>query len=123
MTEIRTDVVAHILDLVLDGPPSNWTHRDGRPATQDDINTVMNATFAELRTALDHTRRAHDYAQEQEQAAKRVLELTRPYFTHAGPDAAIADIRPLMTDQERAELDQLSEFLAPDGTIVRPATH
>lgn len=117
-TPIRPEVVSHILDLILDGPPSNWTHRDGRPATPEDVEIVMDATFKELETVLDHSRRALEYTQERETATRRVLELTGPYFATAGPGAVMADIRPLMTHAEIAELDQLSDFLAPDGTIV-----
>jgi hypothetical protein len=116
-TSIRPNVVALFLDLNLGDNPNTWTHTDGRPITRDELHLAMTATREELEAVLEHSTRSLDYAREQETATKRFLELTAPYFA-AHPGASVADIRPLMTSEDRAEFDQLAELLAPDGTLV-----
>jgi hypothetical protein len=120
MTEpaIRPDVVARIAGLNLTGGTATWTRQDGTPATQDDIDAVMDSTWAELEAVRDFHQRAADHLIEQSDAAKGIAEITRPYFATLPKGAAMGDVMPLMTAAERDEVNQLAALFAPDGTVI-----
>ncbi|MEY9839679.1 hypothetical protein [Streptacidiphilus sp. EB103A] len=115
---IRPDVVARIAGLNLTGGTATWTRQDGSPATQDDIDAVMNSTWAELEAVRDFHQRAADHLKEQGGAAERIAEITRPYFATLPEGATMGDVAPLLTDAERDEVNRLAALIAPDGTVI-----
>lgn len=124
MTEnasIRPDVVALLVDLDLDGDhPHDWHHQDGRPLTQDEIETAGDATRAELQASIDYLRRARDYSHDQAQLLERLEDLTRPYFENNPGCATFGEVKELLNAEDRAEYDQLVEQIAPDGIVPAP---
>jgi len=119
---IRPDVVARIAELNLTGGPATWTRQDGSPATPDDIDTVMNANRAELEAVRDYNQHAADHMREQGEAMERIAEIAEPYMATLPAGSALGAAMALMTDTERAEVDQLTALVAPDGTIAVPRT-
>ena len=117
---IRPDVVARIAELNLTGGPATWTRQDGSPATPDDIDTVMNANWAELEAVRDYNQHAADHMREQGEAMERIADIAGPYMATLPAGAALGAAMALMTDTERAEVDQLTALVAPDGTIAVP---
>jgi hypothetical protein len=117
---IRPAVVARIAGLNLTGGPATWTRQDGTPATPDDIDTVMNASWAELEAVRDYNQRAADHLREQGEAMERIAEIAGPYLATLPAGAALGAAMALMTEPERAEVDQLAALIAPDGTIAVP---
>jgi hypothetical protein len=119
-TSIRPEVVALFADLDLKGTPDQWTHMDGSPVTRDELDLALSATRDELVAVRDYSVRLTDYYRERDAAFTRVQELAAPYFADLPEGASLARVLPLMPAAERAELVELMDLLAPDGTVVPP---
>jgi len=119
---IRPATVALLVGLDLNGSldPRNWTHPDGRSLTAAELATARDATFPEIQAVTDYLRRAEDHMREQGDAMERIFEITEPYMATLPAGSALGAAMALMTDTERAEIDQLSALVAPDGTIAVP---
>lgn len=119
-TPIRDTVVSLFLDLNLTDNPGTWTHRNGRPVTPDELRLALSATRAELQAVQDLSQLALDHSTEHAEAHKRILEIAAPYFAQLPEGSIMRDVLPLLTPDDRAEFDRLTDLVAPDGTIVMP---
>lgn len=108
LARIRTDVVTLL------------TERATRPLTDDEKTLTATATRGELQAAADITARQIDEARQYTAALARIREIAAPYFAQLPAGSTFADITPLMTRAERAELDALADSLPPDGDVIIP---
>jgi hypothetical protein len=53
---VRPEVVGLLASIDPHGTPDQWTHADGRPLTDDERNTALSATAAELQAAAAQLR-------------------------------------------------------------------
>lgn len=112
---IRPAVVALLTDLTPDGHPETWKHDNGQTVTADELQVVLGATWDELEAARDYTRRAADFAAEKVAAINRIHEIAAPYLSR-DPEPTPLELMALVSDTERAELAELLDLVAPDGT-------
>lgn len=110
LARIRTDVVALLTD------------RATRPLDVGEQAIVATATRAELQAAADQTARLLDEERKQIAGLARIRELTAPYFAGLPAGSTMGDVMPLMTDDERAELDAIARTLPIDGDVIIPRT-
>jgi hypothetical protein len=85
----------------------------------------MNATWAELDAVRDYNQRAADHIREQRDARRlRPPRRDRQPLPRPAPPGTppLSAAMALMTDTERAEVEQLAALAAPDGTIAVPRT-
>lgn len=116
---IRADVVSLLVDLDPFSYGSPVLRRlDGRPMTDAERGLINSATGPEHQAAADYFRRVAEHAEEMASAHRRIDEITRPYFDRLDSGATMADVLPLLTEAERAEIDRLHEIATPDGTII-----
>ncbi|NUV64309.1 hypothetical protein [Streptomyces sp. CAI-85] len=118
--QVRPEVVTLLADVAIDPQQhySTWTHRDGRPLAPDEVDLVGSSTRAELETMIAYAERAVAYELEVTEAGERIIELTKPYFARLPAGSVIRDVVPLMSSEEREELQRLADLVAPDGTLV-----
>jgi hypothetical protein len=93
------------------GRPYQPLRRDGSPLSPEEIDLVMAAGIDELEAADRHFRAEVDRATEQHELGRRVQELVAPYFGQLPPGATLEDVRGLMPEDERRELDRLAGAL------------
>ncbi|WP_035954661.1 hypothetical protein [Kitasatospora sp. NRRL B-11411] len=116
-TGIRPEVVALLLDADLPAliATKTWTHRDGRPFTKAEQTLVSTCTDREREAVLAQIKLELDFDTEQEADAPRALDaLLTKYYGHLPDGTLIPDPGAAMTDEDRAEYENLVYVLAPE---------
>ncbi|MCY0933050.1 hypothetical protein [Streptomyces sp. H34-S4] len=107
-TEIRPAVVALLCDsdFKFRRDTNTWSHIDGRPFTKEEQATALNATRAEFEDfAAQHTRYM-EYLRTKEQAPEALQQFLAPFMDQLSTKT-LGNAVELMTEAERAQLDQL----------------
>lgn len=117
--EVRSDVVALLVDI--DWPASTPFTRmvrdNGELFTDAEAALIASAKKHEIEAGLRYMETVREFHQQQERDVRRVVELTQPYYALPGVET-LGDIEPLMTAEERVELEMLCDGLAPDGYLI-----
>lgn len=122
LARIRTDLVVLLADTARRGPADTWTRLNGEPLTDQERTLLATATRGELWAAADHTGRLLDEERKQIAGLARIRELVGPHFATLPVGSVMSDVMPLMTDEERAELDAIARTLPADGDVIVPRT-
>jgi hypothetical protein len=97
---------------------SGWKRQDGTPLTVAEQELVAGANREELIAGREFAVIAMNHAKEEVADLDRVKELCWPYFSRLPKGASFAEVKPLMTDAERLELESILDRLAPDGVML-----
>ncbi|WP_411574224.1 hypothetical protein [Streptomyces fradiae] len=121
-TAIRPEIVALLLDADFKVRPdtNTWSHRDGRPFTQDEQATALDATYAELEAVSAESTRQVAAAREQDEAVEALTDLLLSYFSRHPGVHVVGDLLPHMTPEDHAEYERLCAIAAPGGGFFLP---
>lgn len=102
---------------VMNAPsPDGWMRSDGTPLTAAERELVGSANRLELLAGREILEKQAQKAIADGADMNRVAELTEKYFMQLGEGSTMGDVEKIMPPDERAELIELLERLAPKST-------
>ncbi|GGW02092.1 hypothetical protein GCM10010230_34350 [Streptomyces narbonensis] len=114
--EARPEIVALLCDanfkLFLE--TGTWSHRDGRPFTEEERSLVFRATRADLEELKAQHSRYLEYVQAYEEAPEAIQRFLAPFMEQLD-EKNLGNAHALMTEDERTEFDRLL------GLMIEPA--
>ncbi|MGF3136929.1 hypothetical protein [Streptomyces diastaticus] len=108
----RTDIRPHIVALLCDADfkrrsdTNTWSHRDGRPFSEEEQATAFQATRAEFEEFHAQHERYMVCLRKSEEAPDALELFLAPFFERLA-EKTLGDAVEIMTKNERAELDRL----------------
>lgn len=114
----RPEVVALLADVDMDRSthPREWTHRDGRALTRDDLTLIGSATDAELAAFAVEVAAARTAEDDVLDLVEELLALVEPVLATLPEGALLADVVPLLNPEQLATYDRLVKALTPGDT-------
>ncbi|MHB9759901.1 hypothetical protein ACYBSK_36505 [Streptomyces sp. BYX5S] len=119
-TESRPQIVALLCDADFQKRPDTgtWSHRDGRPFTQQEQDTAFTATRTDMEEAREQFARYHDYLQTKADAPAALDNFLAPFWEQLHKKT-LGNAVKLMN---KAEVAELNRRLAAVNEPLRPFT-
>lgn len=120
--EVVTFVHALLPDLIHDTNirPTDWVHKDGRPMTDHERETLGSCTAPELQ-AVQRLAEAHmSLARQEVTDLERVTALCAPYFALLPEGSVMGQVLELMPEAERNEVAELMDRLTLKDRLDGP---
>ncbi|MFB7939225.1 hypothetical protein [Streptomyces sp. NPDC056049] len=122
-SEARHEIVALLCDANFQHfrETGAWSHRDGRPFTRVERETIFKATRADLEELKSQHSRYLEYLQKCEEAPEAVLCFLVPFMEQLD-EKNLGNAHALMTEGERAEFDRLLRLMSEPARPFTPYT-
>ncbi|MGA4866844.1 hypothetical protein ACPB9J_29815 [Streptomyces lavendulocolor] len=122
-SEARPEIVALLCDANLQHfrETGSWSHRDGRPFTQEERALVFQATRADLEELKTQHSHYMKYLHKRKEAPEAIQRFLAPFMEQLD-EKNLGNAHALMTGDERAECDRLLKLMIEPALPFTPYT-